>query len=145
MNAAKRQEIFARLRADNPHPTTELHYRNPFELLIAVLLSAQATDVGVNKATGPLFAIADTPAKMLALGVEGFKQHLHRFVAHVPDGDRSGVAAGALHSMGDIGDEDRRGFDLFGRCGVREVSPAPGRDIGLKKRREYRVGGKADC
>ena len=76
MNAAKRQEIFARLRADNPQPTTELNYRNPFELLIAVLLSAQATDVGVNKATGPLFAIADTPAKMLALGVDGLKQYI---------------------------------------------------------------------
>lgn len=76
MNAAKRQEIFARLRADNPQPTTELHYRSPFELLIAVLLSAQATDVGVNKATGPLFAIADTPAKMLALGVDGLKAYI---------------------------------------------------------------------
>ena len=76
MNAAKRQEILARLRADNPQPTTELNYRNPFELLIAVLLSAQATDVGVNKATGPLFAIADTPAKMLALGVDGLKQYI---------------------------------------------------------------------
>jgi len=76
MNAAKRREIFARLHADNPHPTTELNYRTPFELLIAVLLSAQATDVGVNKATGPLFAVADTPAKMLALGVDGLKQYI---------------------------------------------------------------------
>jgi len=76
MNAAKRHEIFARLRTDNPHPTTELNYRTPFELLIAVLLSAQATDVGVNKATGPLFAIADTPEKMLALGVEGLKSYI---------------------------------------------------------------------
>lgn len=76
MNPAKRHEIFARLRTDNPHPTTELNYRTPFELLIAVLLSAQATDVGVNKATGPLFAIADTPEKMLALGVEGLKSYI---------------------------------------------------------------------
>lgn len=76
MNAAKRHEIFARLRTDNPHPTTELNYRTPFELLIAVLLSAQATDVGVNKATGPLFAIADTPEKMLALGVDGLKSYI---------------------------------------------------------------------
>ena len=76
MNAAKRHEIFVRLQAGNPHPTTELNHRTPFELLIAVLLSAQATDVGVNKATGPLFAVADTPAKMLALGVDGLKQYI---------------------------------------------------------------------
>jgi endonuclease-3 len=56
MNADKRHQIFTRLRDANPHPTTELNYSSPFELLIAVLLSAQATDVGVNKATGPLFA-----------------------------------------------------------------------------------------
>ena len=76
MNATKRHEIFVRLRAQNPHPTTELNYRTPFELLIAVLLSAQATDVGVNKATGPLFAVADTPEKMLALGVDGLKGYI---------------------------------------------------------------------
>ena len=71
MNAAKRREIFARLRAANPEPRTELHYRSPFELLIAVILSAQATDKGVNKATPALFAAAPTPAAMLALGVQG--------------------------------------------------------------------------
>lgn len=70
MNATKRYEIFRRLREQNPTPTTELEYRTPFELLIAVLLSAQATDVSVNKATRPLYAVANTPAAMLALGEE---------------------------------------------------------------------------
>lgn len=60
MNAYKRQQIFARLRDANPHPTTELNYSSPFELLIVVLLSAQATDIRVNKATGPLFATANS-------------------------------------------------------------------------------------
>ena len=70
MNAAKRHEIFRRLREANPHPTTELEYTTPFELLIAVLLSAQATDVGVNKATRKLYQVANTPAKILALGID---------------------------------------------------------------------------
>ncbi|AXE34046.1 endonuclease III [Chromobacterium phragmitis] len=70
MNPAKRQEIFRRLREDNPHPATELEYNTPFELLISVLLSAQATDVGVNKATRRLYPVANTPAAMLALGEE---------------------------------------------------------------------------
>ncbi|MCC5855423.1 MAG: endonuclease III [Idiomarina sp.] len=76
MNKEKRIEILTRLRDDNPTPTTELNFSNPFELLIAVLLSAQATDVGVNKATGPLFAIANNPADMLALGVDGVKHYI---------------------------------------------------------------------
>ncbi len=76
MNRQKRYEIFRRLREANPHPTTELHYSNPFELLIAVILSAQATDKGVNKATEKLFAVADTPEKMLALGEEGLKEYI---------------------------------------------------------------------
>ncbi|BBB67171.1 endonuclease III [Undibacterium sp. YM2] len=71
MNAAKRQAIFERLRQQNPHPTTELEYTTPFELLIAVLLSAQATDVSVNKATRLLYPIANTPKKIHALGVDG--------------------------------------------------------------------------
>ena len=73
MNAEKRQQIFARLKAANPQPTTELSYHSPFELLIAVILSAQATDVGVNKATARLFPLANTPEKILALGVDGLK------------------------------------------------------------------------
>jgi endonuclease-3 len=76
MNAAKRQQIFTRLRNENPHPTTELEYSSPFELLVAVTLSAQATDVGVNKATRRLFPVANTPEAILALGVDGLKQYI---------------------------------------------------------------------
>jgi endonuclease III len=71
MNATKRRAIFARLRAANPAPRTELNYRSPFELLVAVILSAQATDKSVNKATSMLFRIANTPAAILDLGVDG--------------------------------------------------------------------------
>lgn len=71
MNADKRREIFSRLKSANPHPTTELEYTTPFELLIAVILSAQATDVSVNKATRQLYPVANTPAAIHALGVEG--------------------------------------------------------------------------
>ena len=70
MNNAKRLEIFTRLRDANPAPTTELQYNSPFELLIAVMLSAQATDVSVNKATRNLFPVANTPAQIIALGLE---------------------------------------------------------------------------
>jgi endonuclease-3 len=76
MNKQKRFEIFTRLRAENPHPTTELNYATPFELLIAVILSAQATDKGVNKATARLFPVANTPQAILAIGEEGLKQHI---------------------------------------------------------------------
>ena len=76
MNQQKRRQILERLREANPHPTTELHYRTPFELLIAVILSAQATDVSVNKATARLYPVANTPAAMLALGLEGLKSYI---------------------------------------------------------------------
>ncbi|RYF04437.1 MAG: endonuclease III [Oxalobacteraceae bacterium] len=76
MNPAKRQEIFTRLRHANPHPTTELDYTTPFELLIAVLLSAQATDVGVNKATRKLYPVANTPQAILDLGVDELKTYI---------------------------------------------------------------------
>jgi endonuclease-3 len=76
MNPQKRQQIFQRLRQHNPHPTTELHYRTPFELLIAVVLSAQATDKGVNKATDKLFPVANTPEAILALGEKGLKHYI---------------------------------------------------------------------
>ncbi|WP_263138744.1 endonuclease III [Pseudomonas sp. RIT-PI-AD] len=76
MNAAKRYEIFRRLREDNPEPRTELVYSTPFELLIAVILSAQATDVGVNKATARLYPVANTPEAILALGVEGLSEYI---------------------------------------------------------------------
>lgn len=70
------QEMFARLRELNPHPTTELEYSTPFELLVAVTLSAQATDVGVNKATHRLFPVANTPQAILDLGEEGLKRYI---------------------------------------------------------------------
>ena len=76
MNKQKRTEIFERLRAENPHPTTELNYTSPFELLIAVILSAQATDKGVNKATDRLYPIANTPTAIHALGVDRLKQYI---------------------------------------------------------------------
>jgi len=78
MNASQRRAIFERLRAANPHPTTELHYRTPFELLVAVMLSAQATDVSVNLATATLFPAANTPEKMLSLGEDGVMSHIRR-------------------------------------------------------------------
>ena len=70
------REIFLRLQAANPNPTTELVYHSPFELLIAVILSAQATDVSVNKATAKLYAIANTPETILALGLDGLKNYI---------------------------------------------------------------------
>ncbi len=76
MNKKKRSEIFQKLKAQNPKPTTELEYSNPFELLIAVVLSAQATDVGVNKATKKLFLVANTPEAIAALGAEGLKKYI---------------------------------------------------------------------
>src|SRR6185437_3952273 len=69
-------ELFRRLRDLDPNPTTELKYRTPFELLVAVILSAQATDVGVNKATRRLFPVANTPKKILALGEDGLKKYI---------------------------------------------------------------------
>jgi endonuclease-3 len=76
MNASERHEMFRRLRELNPAPTTELDYSSPFELLIAVILSAQATDVGVNRATAKLYPVANTPHKILALGESGLKPYI---------------------------------------------------------------------
>lgn len=76
MNKEKRIEILTRLREQNPHPTTELQYSSPFELLIAVILSAQATDIGVNKATAKLFPVANTPQAILELGGDGLKEYI---------------------------------------------------------------------
>lgn len=78
MNAAKREQIFARLQAANAHPTTELAHATPFELLIAVILSAQATDKSVNLATAELFPVARTPAAMLALGPDALERYVKR-------------------------------------------------------------------
>jgi endonuclease-3 len=76
MNPQKRQAIYQRLRDTNPAPTTELNYTTPFELLVAVVLSAQATDVGVNKATAKLYRVANTPQKIVDLGLEGVREHI---------------------------------------------------------------------
>ena len=76
MKPQQREEFFRRLQAAMPEPTTELEYRSPFELLVAVILSAQATDVGVNRATRRLFAVANTPRQILDLGLEGLKDHI---------------------------------------------------------------------
>lgn len=76
MNKAKRTEIFQRFQTQNPHPKTELNYSSTFELLVAVVLSAQATDVGVNKATDKLFPVANTPEAIYALGVDGLKEYI---------------------------------------------------------------------
>ena len=78
MNAAKRREIFLRLQTQNPHPTTELEFHSPFELLIAVLLSAQATDISVNAATRQLYPIANTPQTILDLGEEKLRDYVQR-------------------------------------------------------------------
>lgn len=78
MNPAKRREIFTRFHAVNPHPTTELIYQSPFELLVAVILSAQATDVSVNAATRNLFPVANTPQAMLDLGEENLREYVQR-------------------------------------------------------------------
>lgn len=76
MNRNKRIEIFSRLQQQTPHPTTELNFQNEFELLIAVILSAQATDISVNKATGPLFRVANTPAAIYKLGEKKLKKYI---------------------------------------------------------------------
>ena len=76
MNKEKRTAIYARLRELDPNPDTELHYDSPFELLVAVILSAQATDISVNKATDRLYPVANTPEKILALGVAGLKPYI---------------------------------------------------------------------
>ncbi|MFT6987322.1 MAG: endonuclease-3 [Psychromonas sp.] len=76
MNKEKRREILTRLRSDNPTPQTELNYKSPFELLIAVILSAQATDVSVNKATDKLYPVANTPEAIAALGIDGLKAYI---------------------------------------------------------------------
>lgn len=76
MNKVKRHEIFTRFRKENPKPTTELNFNSDFELLIAVILSAQATDVGVNKATDKLYPIANTPETIYALGIDGLSEYI---------------------------------------------------------------------
>ena len=76
MKKADIDEFYRRLAKVNPRPETELRWKNPYTLVVAVVLSAQATDVGVNKATGPLYAVADTPAAMVALGEEALRGYI---------------------------------------------------------------------
>ncbi|MBW7925938.1 MAG: endonuclease III [Burkholderiaceae bacterium] len=95
MNAHKRAEIFARLEALDPHPRTELEYRTPFELLVAVMLSAQATDRGVNLATRELFRVANTPQQIVALGVDGLVPYL-RSINLFPTKSKNVVAMARL-------------------------------------------------
>ena len=78
MNAAKRRAIFERLQAADPHPTTELEYSSPFELLVAVMLSAQATDISVNLATRQIFPVANTPQALVDLGEEKLREYIRR-------------------------------------------------------------------
>ncbi|MDO9011428.1 MAG: endonuclease III [Gallionella sp.] len=78
MNSVKRRQIFQRLQAGNPHPKTELEYRSPFELLVAVMLSAQATDISVNSATRQLYPVANTPEAILRLGEEKLREYIQR-------------------------------------------------------------------
>ncbi len=95
MNAQKRAEIFARLEALDPHPRTELEYRTPFELLVAVMLSAQATDRSVNLATRELFRVANTPQAIVALGVDGLVPYI-RSIGLFPTKSRNVVATAGL-------------------------------------------------
>ncbi|MDT3679920.1 MAG: endonuclease III [Burkholderiaceae bacterium] len=95
MNAHKRAEIFARLEALDPHPRTELEYRTPFELLVAVMLSAQATDRSVNLATRELFPVANTPRQIVALGVDGLVPYI-RSIGLFPTKSKNVVAMARL-------------------------------------------------
>jgi endonuclease-3 len=117
MNDAKRRAIFDRLAAAIPEPATELNYSTPFELLVAVVLSAQATDQGVNKATAKLFAAANTPEAILALGEEGLKHHI-RTIGLFNSKARNilGLCARLIERHG--GQVPRRREDLEGLPGV---------------------------
>jgi len=110
MNAQRRREIFQRLQAANPHPTTELVHRSAFELLIAVMLSAQATDKSVNIATATLFPVADTPEKMLSLGDDGLKQHI-RSIGLYPTKAKNVIATCQILLDKHAGEVPRRGVD----------------------------------
>ena len=155
VNAAKRRAIFARLRAANPEPRTELNYQSPFELLVAVILSAQATDKSVNKATAALFRAANTPAAMLALGVEGLSrvyqvdravqqqgQEHHR---HLPAAARAARRRRARVARGTRAAAGRRQKDR--QChfehGVRR-SHHGGGHAHLSSRQSHRIGTRQD-
>ncbi len=117
MNKAKRTRIFQRLRAANPAPTTELDYASPFELLVAVILSAQATDKGVNKATARLFPLADTPAAILSLGEDGLREQI-RTIGLFNSKARNIIAACRILVERHGGEVPRRREDLEALPGV---------------------------
>ena len=126
MKPAVIPEFFARLKKAMPEPETELEYENVYHLLVAVVLSAQATDVGVNRATAPLFKIVKTPAEMLALGEKKLIDHIKTIglfrikaknvMAPVPAADREARRRGAAHPRGAAGAARRRPQD--GQCGA---------------------------
>ncbi len=93
MNLRKRADIFTRLRAGNPQPTAELHFRTPFERLLAVMPSAQATDVSVNQTTGPLCAAANTPQAMLDLGLDRLREFIKSITPRRPTSSRPAVSS----------------------------------------------------
>ncbi len=119
MNSEKRREIFRRLQEADPAPTTELHYTTPFELLVAVMLSAQATDRSVNKATAALFPKANTPTEILALGETGLKHHI-RTIGLYNTKARNIIATCRLLL-------ERHGGDVPDQRGALEALPGVGR------------------
>ncbi|TKB48556.1 endonuclease III [Ferrimonas sediminicola] len=119
MNKEKRLEILTRLRDNNPHPTTELEFSTPYELLVAVALSAQATDVSVNKATRNLFPVANTPRAMLSLGVDGVKEHIKTIGLYNTKAENVIKAAQIL--------VDRHGGEVPEDRGALEALPGVGR------------------
>ncbi|HIJ39445.1 MAG TPA: endonuclease III [Rhodospirillaceae bacterium] len=117
MRPAEIDQFYARLAAERPEPRSELDYKNPFTLLVAVLLSAQATDLGVNRATRALFAVADSPAAMLALGEEAVKQHI-RTIGLFNTKARNIIALSALLLERYAGEVPNRREDLQSLPGV---------------------------
>jgi len=114
LDAKQAAEIFRRLRDGDPEPKSELHYINPFTLLVAVVLSAQATDAGVNKATGALFAIADTPKKMLALGEEKLREHIKTIGLYRNKAKHViGLSRGLLEHHGGAVPQDREALEAL--------------------------------
>jgi len=103
VNRSKRQEIFTRLREANPEPATELQYGNPFQLLIAVILSAQSTDVGVNKATRALFKKVRTPRAMLKLGEADLREHIKTIILDEQHGGKVPEERTALEALPGVG------------------------------------------
>ncbi|MGH8480342.1 MAG: endonuclease III [Gammaproteobacteria bacterium] len=119
MNARIRLRLFERLQAHDPRPTTELRYSSPFQLLVAVILSAQATDVAVNKVTERLFAVAGTPAAMLRLGIDGLREHIKSI------GLYNAKAGNIIKTSALL--EERHGGEVPAQRGALEALPGVGR------------------